>query len=60
MSSNRWLSKIDIAAAIRARNIFNSMVKRGEVEQGSNRHVVCGCGEEGCVFITRTRGAQNN
>jgi len=42
----------DLSAAVRAQNILNSRVKRGEIEQPANySHIVCGCGEEGCIFI---------
>ena len=56
--SYRWMSKKDIAAAIRAQEIYNSRVKRGEIDVKdilSTRYVVCGCGEEGCGFISITR-----
>jgi hypothetical protein len=52
---NRWMTKKDIASAIRAQNIFNSRVKRGEIDVKnilSTRYVVCGCGEEGCGFLS--------
>lgn len=50
-----WMTKKDIASAIRAQNIFNSRVKRGEIDVKnilSTRYVVCGCGEEGCGFLS--------
>ncbi len=51
--SYRWLTPKDISAAIRAQNILNSRVKRGEIEAPSKfSHIVCGCGEEGCLFIS--------
>lgn len=49
------MTKKDIASAIRAQNIFNSRVKRGEIDVKnilSTRYVVCGCGEEGCGFLS--------
>ena len=52
------MTKKDIASAIRAQNVFNSLVKRGEVDVKnilSTRYVVCGCGEEGCGFISVDR-----
>ena len=52
---NRWMTKKDIVSAIRAQNIFNSRVKRGEIDVKnilSTRYVVCGCGEEGCGFLS--------
>jgi hypothetical protein len=43
----------DLSAAIRAQNILNSRVKRGEIEQPTKYfYVVCGCGEKGCGFIS--------
>jgi hypothetical protein len=53
--TDRWMTKKDIASAIRAQNIFNSRVKRGEIDAKkilSTRYVVCGCGEEGCGFLS--------
>jgi len=53
--SYRWMGKKDIAAAIRAQNIYNSWVKRGEIdvkEVLSTHYVVCGCGEPGCGFLS--------
>jgi hypothetical protein len=43
----------DLSAAVRARDIMNSRVKRKEIEEPKHYgHVVCGCGEEGCIFIS--------
>lgn len=56
--SGRWITKKDIASAIRAQNIFNSQVKREEIDVKNilqTRYVVCGCGEEGCGFISVNR-----
>lgn len=56
--TNLWMTKKDIASAIRAQNIFNSRVKRGEIDVKnilSTRYVVCGCGEEGCGFLSAVR-----
>ena len=56
--TNRCMTKIDIASAIRAQNVFNSMVKRGEINTENilqTRYVVCGCGEEGCGFMSVTK-----
>ena len=53
--TDRWMTKKDIASAIQAQNIFNSSVKRGEIDVKnilSTRYVVCGCGEEGCGFLS--------
>jgi hypothetical protein len=51
--SYRWMTPKDLSSAIRAQNILNSRVKRGEIEAPTHTaYVVCGCGEEGCGFIT--------
>ena len=51
--SFRWMTPKDLSAAVRAQNILNSRVKRGEIEQPSKySYVVCGCGEPGCGFIS--------
>ena len=51
--SYRWMTPKDLSSAIRAQNILNSKVKRGEIEVPAHTaYVVCGCGEEGCGFIT--------
>jgi hypothetical protein len=45
----------DLSAAVRAQNILNSMIKRGEIDGSRFKHtdyIVCGCGEEGCGFIS--------
>lgn len=55
MSSYRWMQPKDLSAAIRAQNILNSRIKRGEVDGSrfkNTTYVVCGCGEEGCGFIS--------
>ena len=44
----------DLSSAVRAQEIFNSRVKRGEIDMkdiARTRYVVCGCGEEGCGFM---------
>jgi hypothetical protein len=54
----RWMKKADIVSAIRSQNIFNSMVKRGEIQVCDilrTQYVVCGCGEKGCGFLSMTR-----
>jgi hypothetical protein len=51
--SYRWMTPKDLSAAVRAQNILNSRVKRGEIERPTKySHIVCGCGEEGCIFIS--------
>lgn len=55
MSSYRWMTPKDLTAAVRAQQIFNSRLKRGEIDMThivKTDYVVCGCGEEGCGFIT--------
>ncbi len=52
----RRLSPKDISAARREQEMWNSMVKRGEIDPTKavrEQYVVCGCGVEGCGFITR-------
>jgi len=53
--SGKFLSRVDLAAAKRELEIFNSMKKRGEVREPENilreHYVVCGCGAPGCGFI---------
>jgi hypothetical protein len=54
----RWMKKGDIVSAIRSQKVFDSMVKRGEINLSTisqTRYVVCGCGEEGCGFISMAR-----
>ena len=51
--SYRWMTPKDLSAAVRAQNILNSRVKRGEIDAPAKfSYVVCGCGEEGCGFIS--------
>jgi hypothetical protein len=43
----------DLSFAVGARDIMNSRVKRKEIEEPKHYgHVVCGCGEEGCIWIS--------
>lgn len=56
--SYRWMTPKDLSAAVRAQEIFNSRVKRGEIDLNdiqSYHYVVCGCGEEGCGFMSILR-----
>lgn len=57
--SGRKLTQKDISAARYEQEVFNSMLKRGEVKSPEqikrSAHVVCGCGAEGCIFITHWR-----
>jgi hypothetical protein len=53
--SGKRLDSRDIHEAKRATEIYNSQVKRGMIDtsnRGSTRHVKCGCGVAGCVFIS--------
>jgi len=55
----RFLSGHDMASAKHEEEVYNSMKKRGEVKDSdkivSERHVVCGCGVSGCIFISAQR-----
>lgn len=53
--AGRWLTPKDMAAAKRNEVIWNSRIKRGLLDLtqiARMQHVVCGCGEEGCIFIS--------
>lgn len=42
--------------------ILDSQIKRGEVDPETftrTAHVACGCGAEGCMFITRWKKEEN-
>ena len=61
--SGRFLSKLDIHEARREQEIVNSMIKRGEIDPTRSvreQYVVCGCGVEGCGFITRWLKTHND
>lgn len=62
--SGRRLTALDIQEAKRAEEIYNSQVNRGDIDisnRGSTRHVVCGCGVEGCIFIsTQSRQSESS
>ena len=49
------LSLKEINMARHEQEIWNSMLKRGEVKAAERivreHHIVCGCGVEGCIFI---------
>lgn len=57
--SGKFLSRVDLAAAKREMEIFNFMLKRGDVRNPDDilreRYVVCGCGALGCGFISCDR-----
>ena len=49
------LSLKEISMARHEQEVWNSMVKRGEIDVGKfvrTLYVVCGCGAEGCGFIS--------
>ena len=51
----RFLTPKDLHEAKREQEIWNSMLKRGEIDPSKfvrTEYVVCGCGVEGCGFIT--------
>ena len=54
--SGKFLSPKDLSAAKYEQEIWNSMLKRGLIDPTKfvrTGYVVCGCGAEGCGFITR-------
>ena len=55
----RFLSPNDMASAKHQEEVFNSLLNRGEVKSADkivrSAHVVCGCGNEGCIFLSHTR-----
>ena len=54
--SGKFMSRRDLHEARREQEIWNSMLKRGEIDPTKfvrTAYVVCGCGAEGCGFITR-------
>ncbi len=59
----KFLSKFALNAAKHAHDVFNSRVKRGEIDPTTyvrTQFVVCECGVEGCGFITRWMKNQSN
>ncbi len=55
----RFLSPKDIAAAKFEEEVFYSRLKREAIKYHEliieTRHVVCGCGAEGCIFLSHSR-----
>lgn len=54
--SGRFMTKRDLESAKRAQEIFNSRINRGEIDPASfsrTHYTVCGCGVEGCGFISK-------
>lgn len=61
--SGKFLSRVDLAAAKREQEIWNSMLNRGLIDPSQfvrTAYVVCGCGAPGCGFITRWMKDQPN
>jgi hypothetical protein len=59
----KFLNQKEIAIAKHEQEVFNSKVKRGEINPTTyvrTHYVVCGCGAEGCGFITRWMKNQSN
>ena len=60
----RFMSPVDVSAAKHEEEVFNSRLKRGEVQDAdkirSMRHVVCGCGVTGCIFLSLDRGKEHD
>lgn len=51
--SYRWMTTEDLSAAVRAQDILNSRVKRGEMDAPVEfSYVVCGCGSPGCGWVS--------
>jgi hypothetical protein len=57
--SGKFLRHADLVSAKKEEEIFNSMLKRGEIKDPEEivrtHHVACGCGAPGCVFISVQR-----
>lgn len=54
----KFLSQKEINMARHEQEIWNSMLKRGLIDPSQfvrTGYVVCGCGAEGCGFITQWR-----
>lgn len=55
----RFLSPKDMSAAKHEMEVYNSLHKRGMIRSPDKivreMHVVCGCGVEGCLFISAQR-----
>jgi len=55
----RFLSQKEMSNARHTQEVFNSMLKRGEVYNADKivreHMVVCGCGVEGCMFVSLVR-----
>jgi hypothetical protein len=61
--TGKFLSDKDIAAAKHEQEVWNSQLKRGLIDPSKFvriGYVVCGCGRQGCGFITRWMKNQPN
>lgn len=57
------LSQKEINIARHEQEVWNSMLKRGMIDPSQfvrTQYIVCGCGAEGCGFITRWMKTQQN
>lgn len=53
--SGRFLTPKDMSAAKFETEVRNSQIKRGMINPANyvrENHIVCGCGNEGCIFIS--------
>ena len=57
--SGAWINRFDLNAAKHSSEVFNSMLKRGEIKDADkivrSILVICRCGAPGCVFISHLR-----
>lgn len=54
----KYLTQKEVNMARHEQEIWNSMLKRGMIDPSQfvrTHYVVCGCGAEGCGFITQWR-----
>lgn len=63
MMSGKFLNPKEVSAARHEQEVWNSQLKRGLIDPSKfvrTAYVVCGCGREGCGFITRWMRDQYN
>ena len=57
--NGRFLSRYDMQKAKFEMDMFRLAIKRGQIKDADKitrfRHIVCGCGEPGCIFISVER-----
>ena len=56
--SGRFLTQKDMAAAKHVQEVWNSRVNRGQIDESNLARlhmIVCGCGEEGCLFLAQRK-----